>query len=408
MVLLLMASGTFSGSETAFFNISTRKAREFKNSKHRLENLAGQILLEQKKLLTSLLLANMTVNVLYFALSSALLIQINNQTSAYWAALWAAIFFFILLLFGEMLPKALAFKNSDRICIIAALPCYFCIKILHPIQHAFTFLIIEPLIRLLGISKKSADSISISELKSLLDSIDTAGDISNKENQIMTRILELNFLKARHILQPRVDMELCNITSSIKEAREILRQAHLRILPVYEHKIDNIKGIIDLRDILLNPAAKLKELIKPVHFVPEQKNIESLLEFFCKNNLSMALAVDEYGGISGRIDLEQITDRIFSVPHDEQQQAIEKIGPMEYRLSGDLPLSDWAEVFGITHQQTELTTIAGLVMAISDRIPAQGDSVSIKNLKLTAERIHNNRIESVILSLIPMEAGEDK
>ncbi len=399
MVLLLGASGTFSGSETAFFNISPRKAKLLQSSNRKIESLAGSLLYTPKKLLICLLLANMLVNVAYFSLVSSFLVKNSQQLPAVSTAILAGLFFFALLLFGEMLPKSLAFKDSEKICVIAALPCYICIKILNPIQYLFTFLVIEPILRLSGFSKRRTSEVTVDQLKELIETTNATDVKSGLENQVLTRIIEMNVLKVRHILKPRVDIIFCPIEETVEKALNLISENNLNYLPIYEKYLDNIKGIVYLSDIYKKPDKQLSELITPVHFIPEQKNVESTFLFLQKNNIDVAFAVDEYGGIVGSVEIENISDLLFSNLHREISTSIEKIGGSQYRLSGDLPLQEWAQAFGISPQQTRFTTISGLILALLDKAPHTGDSVNIRNLRLTVEQVKDHRIQSVILNL---------
>jgi len=136
-----------------------------------------------------------------------------------------------------------------------------------------------------------------------------------------------------------------------------------------------------------------------VNFVPEQKTVESLLEYFRKSGTDTAVVLDEYGGVAGLVRLEYIAGELFGpVEFRSEAEPIEKIGPFKFRLSGNLAIHDWAESFGIKIEETRLCTIGGLATALSGKVPKSGDVIYLKNLKLTVEKVRKNRIESLILS----------
>jgi CBS domain containing-hemolysin-like protein len=140
-----------------------------------------------------------------------------------------------------------------------------------------------------------------------------------------------------------------------------------------------------------------------VQFVPEQKTVESLLEFFRKAETDMAVVVDEYGGIAGSVWLEDIAEEFFGrIETPPRLEPIKLLGPFQYQLAGDLAIHDWAEVLGIDLEETRVSTIGGLVTVLLGRIPRKGDTAYIGNLKFTVERVHRHRIETVILSLEPL------
>jgi len=403
MLLLLAGSAFFSGVETAFFNLSRRQIKLLGKSGHKLQNLAAKLLSKPRQLLSCLLFGNMMVNVLFFAVASVLAVRVRQQVGLTAAATTALLAFLVLVLFGEVLPKSVAYTNSKALSVAAALPVFLCVQIFRPIVFVFRLLIVEPTIRLLLGPAKPAKEIAKSEFKSLIEQVRKRGLITADENKLLTEIIELGFLKVRHVMQPRVDMIACAVTDSNKKAREMMQKNHLTKLPVYVGTRDNIVGLVYLRGLLLEPDASLDGLVHKVHFVPEQKTVESLLEFFRNTGTDTAIVVDEYGGIAGSIRLEDIAEELLGpIELTSGIEPIENIGPFEYRLAGNLAIHDWADVFGIEAAEARFSTIGGLVTALLGRIPKSGDVAYLKNLKFTVERVRKRRIETLILTLEPI------
>jgi len=310
--------------------------------------------------------------------------------------------FFAVLLFGEILPKSMAYANSRTLSVVFALPAYFFLKVFTPFEFVFKFAILEPFLRLLLGPKRSPKKITTTEFVSLIDSTRKEGLITDDENKLLTEVIELGYLKVRHVMRPRVDMIACAMTDSNIQMREKLQNNHLTKIPVYVGTIDNIAGIIHLRDILVQKDAPLSELVREVNFVPEQKTVESLLEYFKRSKTDIAIVVDEYGGISGSVCLEDIAEQLFGqIEPSSQHEPIEQTGPFQYRLKGNLAIHDWIEIFGIDLEDTQQTTIGGLVTAILGKIPKSGDVTCYKNIKFTVEKMRKNRIESIILTFEP-------
>jgi len=403
MLLLLAGSGFFSGVETAFFNLSRRQIKLLGESRHKLQILAAKLLTKPTKLLNCLLLGNMTVNVLFFAVASVVTVRVRQQIGLTAAAITGLVSFAVLVLFGEILPKSVAYSNSRAISVGAALPVFVCVQVFTPIVFVFRLLIVEPAIRLLVGPAKPGKPITTAEFKSLIEHVRKRGLITVEENKLLTEIIELGLLKVRDCLRPRVDMIACAVTESSRKARELMRKNHLTKLPVYVGKIDNIVGLVHLRHLLLEGDASLDKLVQRVHFVPEQKSVVSLLEFFRSTHTDTAVVVDEYGGIAGSIRLEDIAEELLGpIELTRGIEPIEQIGPFEYRLAGNLAIHDWAEVFGIKLAETRVSTIGGLVTAALGKIPKSGDVAYLKNLKFTVERVRKRRIESLILTLEPV------
>jgi len=406
MLILLGGSAFFSGSETAFINLSPRQIRLLDKSEHKLQKLVARLLGKRRKLLNCFLLGNMTANVLFYAVSSVLVIRLKDYGGL--AAVFAALLSFAgVLLFGEILPKSLAYANSKNFCIAAALPAYLCLQIFGPVELVFKVIILEPALRLLLGPARHPKTITVGEFKSLIETTRKQGLITADQNKLFTEVIELGFLKVRHVMRPRVDMIACNVNESSKVARQKMEKHHMIRLPVYLSSIDNIIGLVHLRQILLRGEVKLDKIVQKVNFVPEQKTVESLLEFFRRSKTDMAIVVDEYGGIAGSVRLEDIAEELLGqIEPTSQIEPIEQMGPFEYRLSGNIAIHDWADVLGIDLAQTRMVTIGGLVTALLGKIPKPGDSAHLKNLKFTVEKVKRHRIETLVLTLEPFQNND--
>jgi len=403
MLLLLVFSAFFSGTETAYFNLSRRQINLLKKSGHRLQNLAAKITDNLQQLLGCLLFGNMAVNVLFFATASILVVKLEQQAGVSAATITAAVSFSVLVLIGEILPKSFAYANSRQLAIAVVLPLLLVLKVLSPVVSVFRTLIVEPVLRLiLGpvVHHRRSRAVTADEFKSLVEHIKKEGLITAEEDRLLTEIIELGFLKVRDCLRPRVDMIACDVTDSNQQLRRLMEREHLTKVPVYAGAIDNIVGMVYFRQLLLAPDKSSDRLVQKVHFVPEQKSIESLLEFFRKTGTDTAIAVDEYGGIAGSICLEDIAEELLGpVKTAEKTEPIVQLGPFKYRLAGDLSIHSWANVFGVEPAAVRYSTIAGLVTALLGRIPRPGDAVRLQNLKFTVEQMQRHRIKTVILTL---------
>jgi putative hemolysin len=401
MLILLAGSAFFSGSETAFINLSPRQRRLLEKSEHKLQKLVTNLLSKRRKLLNCFLLGNMTVNVLFFAVSSTLIIRLKEYGGP--IAVFTALLSFVgVLLLGEILPKSVAYANSRNFCLAAALPAYLCLQIFGPVEMVFKAVILEPALRLLLGPARHPKAITAGEFKSLIENTRKQGLITADENKLFTEVIELGFLKVRHVMRPRVDMIACNVNESSDEARDKMTKNHLTKIPVYVRSIDNIVGLAHLRQILLRDDVTLDKIVQKVNFLPEQKTVESLLEFFRRSKTDIAIVVDEYGGIAGAVRLEDIAEELLGqIEPTSQAEPIEQTGPFEYRLLGNVAIHDWADVLGIDLAQTRMVTLGGLVTALLGKIPKPGDSTCLKNLKFTVEKVKQHRIETLVLTLKP-------
>jgi putative hemolysin len=403
MVFLVAGSAFFSGSETAFFNLTRRQIKQINESKSRVHRLLSQLLKKPGPLLDCLLLGNMAVNVLFFTLASVLVLRAQTRWGVT-AATGLALFTFVaIVLAGDIFPKSLAYGNSWTVARLSALPAFLVVRVVGPAAFVARVLILEPFVRLVLGHHRHAKTVTMADLQSLLDLSRQRGLIGKDETRLFTEVVELGFLKVRHVMQPRVDIVACDLSEPPAAAVRIMQEHNFTKIPVYVKDIDRIVGLVRLRHILLRPGVPLDRLVQPVQFVPEQKTVESLLEFFRQSRTDLAAVVDEYGGIAGVVHLEDISEEIFGAPEAADGiEPIQLMGPFQYRLSGGLAIHDWADVFGIDLTETRLATVGGLVTRLLGRVPRPGDVARLGNLQFTVETMRRHRIETVILTLEPM------
>jgi len=401
MVVFLCVSAFYSGAETAILNLSRRQLESFSKSPHPTAKTITALLKRPKDFLAGLLLAIMIANTVYFAFGSVLVFEINSGLGPRYASLAAFIVLATMILFGEMLPKSLAYSNSQIISSIAAIPCLFTIKLLGPVRVILTTIFVDPILRLLFGAKPKIEPITLNQFRFLIESSRQRGLIGTDENQLLSEILDFGTLKIRHVMRPRVDILAVPVNSDAGLAKTMMKEHKLSELPVYGDSIDNILGIIDLPALLLKAEKSIADLLKPAYFVPEQKSIESLLEYFRKSRSETAIVVDEYGQIAGTISQQDLLEELVG-PLEPVATPVEMVGPLSYRLSGNLAIHDWAAAFDIDTTQMRLSTIGGLVTSILGKLPKPGDQAHLRNLRFTVEKVRKRRIETLILDLEPI------
>jgi len=403
MLFLLACSTFFAGAETAFFSLTRRQTKQLNGSTGRLEKLVAGLLRKPGHLLGCLLLGGMTINVLYYAIASVLVLHAGRAWG--WGAATVVAFgtFILLVLLGEILPKSFVYLNARQVAIAAALPVFFVVQVFGPIALFLRVLFLEPVLRLFFGRAPQGRAMTLEEFRSLVDLSRRRGLLTPHENRLLAEVVDLGLLKVRHVVRPRVDMVACSVADSPDAVRKLMQARHLTKVPVYVRNVDNIVGLIHVRDLFLKPGAPLDQLKQSVHFVPEQKTVESLLEFFRKSGTDTAVVVDEYGGIVGIVQVEDIAEELVGrMDVAPGVEPIQRLGPFEYRLAGGLAIHDWADVLGIDMEETRLSTIGGLVTTLLGKVPRTGDVAHIGNLKFTVERVRKRRIETVILTLEPI------
>lgn len=403
MLFLLAGSAIFAGCETAFFNLTRRQVKQLDASTLKLEKLAAGLLSRPGHLLNCLLLGGMTVNVLYYALSSVLILHAHRAWGWGAATAVAVATFTLLVLFGEILPKSFVYLNARQVATAAAVPVLFIVQVFGPIALSLRVLFLEPVLRLFFGRAPQSRAMTLKEFRSLVELSRRRGLLTPHENRLLAEVVDLGLLKVRHVMRPRVDMVACSVADTPDVTRRRMQARRLTKVPVYVRNVDNVVGLVYLRDLFLRPGVPPDQLRQPVHFVPEQKTVESLLELFRKTGTDTAVVVDEYGGIAGIVQLEDIAEELVGrMDVAAGVEPIQQLGPFEYRLAGDLSIHDWADALGIDMEETRLSTMGGLVTTLLGRMPRPGDVAHIGNLKFTVERVRRHRIETVILTLEPI------
>lgn len=413
LVLLLITSGFFSGSETALFSLSRHQRARFARSDSVSARAILTLLTETRALLITLLLGNMTVNVLYFVVSSVLVIKASDSGRVGGlglAALTIAPLLAIILL-GEVMPKLVASRLPSNFATIIALPMLGVHRLLSPIRITSSVLIITPLSRLLAPPAPSPD-LSAEELDAMLQLSQHHGVIDHGEQRVLEQVLELSQLKVRNLMVPRVDVQAFDLDDPPEKLMELIRRTRLRHIPAFRGDLDAVVGLIYSRQTMLaqpQSAADIDKLVRQVKFVPELQRADHTLIELRKTGTTFAIAVDEYGGTAGVITLEDLVEHLVgNIPGAYEQNGeveVEPLGKNRWRVDADLSVHEWVDVFG-RHQQFEAArllasanTIGGLVMAELGRVPRVNDAIGIGNVRLTVDRMNGHRIEAVVIEL---------
>lgn len=406
--LLLAASGFFSGSETALFSLSDHQRLQLRRSITITGMIVPRLLKDTRPLLITLLLSNVTVNVLYFVISTVLILRAKHNDWLGTAGIGGAgvLVLLTLILCGEVLPKMAAAKMPIRWSKLAAMPLLIVHQSLCPLRVVLSAFVIMPLARLIGPTTKPSN-ISTEELAQLLELSQQRGDISREEEQLLQQALELSQMTVKDLMRPRVDIRAYDLDNNSAELFQLIRETHLRKIPVYRGDLDHIEGVIYSREVLLSPpqdSRQVQSLIRQVTLVPETLRPDQLLVQFRRRGTTLAIVVDEYGGTEGLITLENVAEHIVGEivgPYDEPGNTamVERIEPGVWRISAALSVHDWDETFGEPVRAPMVSTVGGLVMQRLGRLPHVGDRTTIGNVVLEVETMDGKRVRSLVVHL---------
>lgn len=403
--LLLIASAFFSGCETALFSLTAHQRTRLARANTVNGRMVGQLLADPQMLLITLLLGNMTVNVLYFVISSALLLQLDPEKHALYIAAGTFGPLICLICLGEVLPKLLANQSPLRWVKLIALPLYALHRVIGPLRTLLRQFIIAPLGRLVS-PGGTPPALSADELEALVEVSQHRGVINRSEEQTLREVVQLGHQKIRDIMIPRVDVVAIDLDTTPDQIRKLIADTRLTRIPVYRGDIDHIQGLLYSRQFLLAQRAGTGDwhkLIRQVHYVPELQRVDQLLAEFRRTGLHLAIAVDEYGGTAGLVALKDVVECLLGevdIDGDSSDDSSSQlIAPGRWRVSGSLAVHDWAQMFNIPRVGSRIATVGGLVTSMLGRIPKPGDQVHLRNLLLTIETVEHRRVRSVLLEL---------
>lgn len=403
---LLFSSALISGSEAAFFSLSPADKEDLKEDESKKAKHVRNLLKKPKELLATILIANNFVNVGIVILSSTIYSSIYPITSANQTLhfiLEVVVITMILLLLGEVIPKIYATKNALRFSKIMGRPLYYMNR-MPPISWLRSGLVAGSMYiqRKVGTGKVK---ISSNELEQALALTKEDGETA-EDTRILEGIVKFGATDVRQIMKSRVDVHALDVTSSFKEVMEmILECGHSRI-PVYKESFDHVEGVLFIKDLLTvigKENVDWAKLIRKPFFVPENKKIDDLLKEFQEKRFHIAMVVDEYGGTSGIVTLEDILEEIVGDITDEfdaDDIIYTKIDDSTYLFEGKTALVDFYKVMHVSEDDIEsfeslADTLGGLVTENAGKILDKGESISIGSIKLVVESSDNKRIKMV-------------
>ena len=376
-VLLLFASGFVSASEIAFFSLSPNDLSEIEEEEHPSDKRIMSLLKDSERLLATILISNNFVNVTIIMLCNFFFAQVVDFGGSVIVEFLVitVILTFLLLLFGEIMPKIYSAQHTLRFCRFAAPVLSVLEKVFKPLSGLLvrsTFLVNK------CVSKKNYN-ISVDDLSQALELTDKS-EISEESN-ILEGIIRFGGETAKEVMTSRLDMVDLDITATFSEVLDCVVENGYSRVPVYEDSQDNIKGILYIKDLLPHlkkeDTFKWQSLIRPAYFVPETKMIDDLLRDFQANKIHIAIVVDEFGGTSGIVTMEDIIEEIvgeINDEYDEEEHSYVKINDHTYVFEAKTQLSDFYKILHIDSDAFEdvegdADTLAGLLLEIKGEFP---------------------------------------
>lgn len=416
LVVLILLNAYFAASEIAFISLNDAKIEKQAKEGNKKAKQIYKMLKNPSKFLATIQIGITLAGFLSSAFASdafadKLAPMLNNLLPMLGTDTWRTISIilitillsFFTLVFGELVPKRLAMKYYEKVS-------FGTIGVIRGISF-----ITAPFVKLLtistnviskifGVKENEEEIVTEEEIKMMIDEGEEKGTIDQEEKELLNNVFEFNDTTASEIMTPRIDIFALKISQDLYEVLDELDDYKYSRIPVYEDTIDNIKGIILIKDILKDLRDKkkinIKKLIKEVHFVPESVPIDKLFRQLQRNKMQMAIVIDEYGGTAGLVTMEDILEELVGNifdEHDEEELEYELIDENTYMVNGNISIGDLEKIIGIEISDGDYETLSGYLLGKLEELPPEGEETIIEDGKLTykIEEYEDKRIKRV-------------
>lgn len=376
----------FAGSETALFSLTRIERRRLLEHHPQLGKLVSDLLAHPRRVLVTLLIGNNIVHIAAAALTTLMALQFFGPRGV---SIIVAVFTLVLIFLGEMIPKVFAVRNNEALALLTAPLLQVVSAILFPLRRLVQWVSDWLLGFLLSGQKEPSQLISSQELKMLVKIGEEEGILDRDERRMIQKLFELGERPVRSIMTPRMDVIGLRLGDPWKKQLETMKNFHYSHFPLYQESLDQITGIVSTQEVVLTGGEDLAPFAKPVIFVPELKRIDELLRDFQKTGDRFAICVDEFGGTTGIVTLEDILEEIFGEFYDEYakpEQSVREMGGGEYLVAAKISLGQFNEFFRAQLRSKEAETLSGFVLEKMGRVPRKGDTLEIPGFSL---RIHD-------------------
>jgi putative hemolysin len=415
LIILLLGSALMSGSEVAFFSFRPEDLVKFKTNKSKQAKIALRLYNRPEKLLSTILVANSTMNIAVVLLSAFLSSKIFDFSSEPVTGfiINAGIITFLLLFFGEIMPKVYASRNHVSMALFMAYPLTVLEKIFNPVTSVL-------ILSSSFVKKRSLAHGSNISMDDLSDALELTSDNFDEDEKILKGIVNFGNINVSAIMCPRIDVTAIDIKSGFNEIVPVIIKSGFSRIPVFSGSFDTVKGILYAKDVLPytgNPANfKWQALLRPPYFVPETKKINDLLKEFQTKKIHMAVVIDEYGGTSGIITLEDILEEIvgeITDESDEDQPLFSKLDDNSYIFEGKILLNDFCKIVDIDEDifdevRGESETLAGLILELTGEIPQKDHEIIFGRFVFRVESADRRRIKEIRVEINKNEGETSK
>lgn len=408
-VLLVIASSLVSGSEVAFFSLANDQLESLEQES-KVDKAIFSLLKRKRQLLATILILNNLINIAIVTLSTFFTWSLvgTKTPEGKVVVILSAVVTFIILFFGEVVPKNYATQHNLQFARITGRMLFISEKIFRPLSSLLIVLtnVIEKNVQ------KKGHNITVDELNQALE-ITTGDDTTEEEKGILKGIVNFSTLTVKQVMKSRMDLTALDIEMDFHELMDKINKSGFSRIPVFNETVDKIEGILYIKDLIghidQDESFKWQELLRPGFFVPENKKVDSLLKDFQENRVHMAIVVDEYGGTSGLITMEDIIEEIvgeINDEYDDEEIAFNKLDNSTYVFEGKTSLNDFCKVIDIEPSEFdevkgESESLGGLLLELSNKLPRAGEKIEYRQFLFTIVAVDLRRIKRVRVLIRP-------
>jgi len=404
LFVCLLLSAFFSSSETAFISLQRFRVEHMANTKVRGARRVARMIERPEKLLSTILLGNNFVNTAAAALATAIAIKFWPEQGVLIATIVVTI---LLLVFCETTPKTIATQHAERLSLLFARP----IEVISWLFTPFVILlswIASGFSKLLGGAPVPRSLVSEEEIRTMISVGHREGTIEETEAKMLHKVFDFGDRPVREVMVPRPEVVCIEQGSKLADFLALYAQSPLSRFPVYQDNMDNVVGILSVKDVLMaqakgtiNDQSAINDLIRPAYFTPETKHISELFAEMRDNNYRMAVVVDEFGGTAGIVSLSRLVEEIVGPVGDElaaTEKEYEAINEYTFQIDGSMRLEEVNEEIGLELPPGEYETVAGFMLDLLGHIPRAGEQLRYKGLKLVITEMRGVKIEKILLT----------
>ncbi len=410
LVVLVLLSAFFSGSETAFSTVNRIRMKNLALDGNKKAKKVLKVCEDYDSALSAILIGNNIVNIASASVGTVLFTYYFGVNGTWISTLVMTL---VVLTFGEVVPKSLAKENAEKYALVVVDILAFLMKLFWPL----IFLLLQ-VRKLISKERKGSDALTEQELKYIIEESHHEGVLEEQERELVQSALDFDEILVEEILIPRVDVVAIDIHEDVEKVKTLFFEEGYSRLPVYNGTIDNVLGVLHYKDFfeayLKDSKVQLHALLQKVMYIPQKKSISELMQELQKQKSHMAVVIDHYGGTIGIVTLEDIIEELVGDiwdESDEEELLCQKLSETQYRVSGDLGIEDFFDEIELSYRASEMeempTTMAGWVLETLERIPVAGDSFDYRHLKVTVQEVVDQRIVTLFVTVQPQPKEGD-